>query len=564
MTRVTTTHAVPFCAATFGLCLLSSSAAAQSSPDIGDWLSRIKMSSEYSIGVMSGRAQEYVYRPDGSVLSRLDWTFKNISMFNAKTSAQLLPWLSVGLRSSLNLSGDAAMKDIDINLPNCPPTATGTYCESNSPTRLRHASMLDASAVAQFYEAAGISLSAIVGYKRDQFRWDAIGGTANYGPTGPGYQISYEQRWSTPYVGLGMAYRSGAWTANGRVIGSSWAKGDDRDNHYNRSLLFTEDFAKTRFLGADVGLAYRLNPYVSVTADYRYQMWGLGKGPVTTVNLKTGATAVEPNAAGANATSHTVSVGFKVDFQPSADAAAPSAAAVARSSAWSGWYLGVAGGIEAQRDTWTTTGLGTGAAAFAATVERPLNGDVRQRAGLFGGYNALFGATLLGIEADIGKSNKSVTKVGIPGTGTLAAQDASTDSIHVHANLDASLRARVGLLLNPTLLAYATGGLAMEQIEAGLTCNATAPPPGASPGDPTGLWCKVSRYEAAAKWRTGWTAGLGYEFNFAGNWFTRGEYRYTHMSAASTTFFANAPIDAVQAKIDPADHRLTFGVGTRF
>lgn len=543
---------VALAAGAVALVAAATAAVAQTSPGGSNWYSDIRATSEYSVGLMQGRAQNYFYNPDGSTLSRRDWTFDNVSMFNARTSLRLLPWLTLATRSSFNLSGDSVMKEIDINLAGCPAASGGgTYCESNSGTRLRSAAMFDISTAAQFYNAAGVSLNAVVGYKKDHYRWEAIGGTANYGTLPPGLGISYQQTWSTPYLGLSAAVTTGAWTVNGRVIGSSWAKGDDQDNHHLRSLRFTEDFAKARFLSADLGVAYRFNPFFSVTADYRYQMWGLAKGPTSVTNLQTGATgSVGGDAAGAGNTSHVLSLGFKVDLQPADGTDAPSAA---RPAGVGGWYVGLGGGSILQRDTWTTTGLGAGAAApNAATAEEELYGAVRQRAGLFGGYNALLGAAVLGIEADLGKSNKSTTNLGIPGTGSFTALAGSSDSINVHSNFDGSLRLRAGMMLNPLTLVYATGGLAVDNVVASVTCNAGGPQ------------CVANRFETVSKLHIGWTAGLGFERNFAGNWFTRGEYRYTRLSAATHTFFGSAPLDAVVAKIEPADHRLTFGVGTRF
>ena len=72
------------------------------------------------------------------------------------------------------------------------------------------------------------------------------------------------------------------------------------------------------------------------------------------------------------------------------------------------------------------------------------------------------------------------------------------------------------------------------------------------------------RHQEISKFAVGWTAGVGYEWTLAGNWFTRGEYRYTALEDVKATFFANAPIDAVTAKIEPSDHRLEFGLGYRF
>ena len=62
----------------------------------------------------------------------------------------------------------------------------------------------------------------------------------------------------------------------------------------------------------------------------------------------------------------------------------------------------------------------------------------------------------------------------------------------------------------------------------------------------------------------GYTLGAGFEYLYAGNWFTRGEYRYTNTGSFSHQFFANAPVDTVSTKLDTASHRLTFGVGYKF
>ena len=131
---------------------------------------------------------------------------------------------------------------------------------------------------------------------------------------------------------------------------------------------------------------------------------------------------------------------------------------------------------------------------------------------------------------------------------------ASPDATVVTAGYDGSLRARAGVVLAPSLQAYATGGIAFEQIQASASCSVSS-------GSP---WCLGERHQEVSKFAVGWTAGVGYEWAFAGRWFTRGEYRYTSLGDVNATFFANAPIDTVAAKIEPTDHRLTFGLGYRF
>lgn len=106
----------------------------------------------------------------------------------------------------------------------------------------------------------------------------------------------------------------------------------------------------------------------------------------------------------------------------------------------------------------------------------------------------------------------------------------------------------------PAVDACGTAGLALEQIQASASCSFAA-------GSP---WCFGEHYQETSKLKAGWTAGAGYEWAFAGNWFTRGEYCYTSLGDARASFFSSTPIDAVAAKIDTSDHRLTFGLGYRF
>lgn len=515
---------------------------------------------DYSVGLLNGKAQEFVYNPDGSTISRLDWTLKNVVMFNAGMAIQ--PWkgVTLGLRGSMNIEGKSVMDDYDFDTGFCPPSTPGhDLCHSNSDTKLRRATMLDAYVSYDLYRSQPFGLAVIGGYKRDQYRWQAIGGTANYATLPPGLGISYEQTWSSPYLGLGVSSTFGAFTFNGRVIGSSWGKGDDSDTHHLRSLLFLDDYPRARMIQAEAGIAYRMNQYVSLTADYRFQQWGTAKGPTTINDLTGGGNAFIPgDAAGGNVVSHMVSLGAKVDLYANdvapVYAAAVKAPPVARPILWSGFTLGATSGFEFQRDRWTTTGLTLASAPpLAATASRTFH-DTGDRAGIFAGYQWQSNSFVFGVEADIGKANTSATSAGIPGTNTAAALAGSGDSIMVTAGWDGSVRLRGGFLAMPNLLAYATGGVAFQQVELGASC----------PASTNSVWCTTDHYEEISRTRAGWTLGAGYEWAFAGGWFTRGEYRYSSFNTFSQTFFAGTPAEAVSAKIHPSNQRISFGLGARF
>jgi outer membrane protease len=545
---------------------LPSVALAQSQPDaappnyiVPPLFSGMKVTSDYSIGVMRGRAQEYVYQPGGAVLSRLNWDFNNVSMFNARSTAKLTPWLAVGFRGAMNLTGDATMQDTDYGLAGCPASGSSTYCESNHSVSLRRAYMVDANIAARLYEAAGFSFNAIAGYQHDHYRWEAIGGSANYGSMPPGNVISYQQTWGAAYLGAGVGYTEGPWSFSGRLVGSPWANGAGRDLHHARSMLFTDVTKGTNYASGELGLAYRFNPYFSVTADYRYQQWGLGKGPSAGRDLITGvSTNFGEGTSGASNLSHTLSVGFKVDLQPGTERKTASIKDAqvdqSRPAVWRGWYAGVGTGAAIQRDRWTTGAIGTPPIApNAATASGDIFGGTNQRASLFTGYNARTTFGMFGIEVDFGRSNMSVTKSGIPGTGTQSELAASSDTINVNHEMDASVRLRFGRPITDDVLAYVTGGVAFEQISASVSCT-----PGYS------ACGGVALYDQQTHWRPGWTVGAGAEITLARNWFARSEYRYANFGAYSAVFFKSDGLNQSPVRIDGVSHRLDVGLGTRF
>ena len=104
----------------------------------------------------------------------------------------------------------------------------------------------------------------------------------------------------------------------------------------------------------------------------------------------------------------------------------------------------------------------------------------------------------------------------------------------VQQNWDASFRARLGSLVTPSVLIYATAGGAAGQIQSSFNYLATTvysyePAPGA-PGPIT------HTTSGAANWtdiRLGWTAGAGFEALLTRNWRVRAEYRFTDLGQFS-------------------------------
>jgi outer membrane immunogenic protein len=199
---------------------------------------------------------------------------------------------------------------------------------------------------------------------------------------------------------------------------------------------------------------------------------------------------------------------------------------------WTGFYVGAALGAKWADTTWTTTSFSEPGTGFFPDVDTssPRNYDLSSlRYGGYVGYNwQVMPQWVWGLEADFAGANKTVTTAGIPGCSTLCVAGfpgPQADTSSVKIGWDASVRARLGYLVSPDLLAYVTGGIAWQDVQTSATCQHSTPDPlcVAAAGNPfaTGT---------ASMILGGWTIGGGLEYRISGNWLLRGEYRYSDFS----------------------------------
>jgi outer membrane immunogenic protein len=210
--------------------------------------------------------------------------------------------------------------------------------------------------------------------------------------------------------------------------------------------------------------------------------------------------------------------------------AAPAAPAPVFS--WTGFYLGVELGAKWADTTWTTTSIFSGG-SFPVDASSPRNYEPSGfRWGGYVGYNwQVLPQWLWGVEADWAGANNTVTAAGVPGC-TIGCPpfpgEGHADTSSVKMDWDASVRARLGYLVTPDLLAYATGGMTWQRVTASATCQHSGDDPlcFSLAGNPfaTGTNSAIL---------TGWTIGGGIEYRIYGNWLLRGEYRYSNFGTWS-------------------------------
>jgi outer membrane immunogenic protein len=209
------------------------------------------------------------------------------------------------------------------------------------------------------------------------------------------------------------------------------------------------------------------------------------------------------------------------------------------STTWTGFYVGLnAGGAwSASHDVAVGSvdlfddPLWLPGVTFAASA----NGGLRDvnAAGFIGGgqigYNYQFHSHLLvGLEADIQGISSGGDGRAIGSAFNNLTQSWATTTTSVQKRLDyfGTARGRVGFLLTPDLLVYATGGLAYGG--ARLTASQSS-------SDQLGFYGPGAATGSYGDTRVGWTVGGGAEWMFAPKWSAKIGYLYYDLGSATTS-----------------------------
>jgi outer membrane immunogenic protein len=172
---------------------------------------------------------------------------------------------------------------------------------------------------------------------------------------------------------------------------------------------------------------------------------------------------------------------------------------------WTGFYLGIQGGVVDHRGRFTDVDDLTFAPAPGAQFQSSKTGGIF---GINAGYNFQTGSFVFGLEGDW-------SWLGAKAGATILAPNLPTVTTFDVPWL-ATARARVGLAVDATLF-YVTGGVAFGQVKNSASIFA-------GPGT-TNLRGAFSQDTT----KVGWTVGGGIEHMFTRNWTVRAEVRYVDL-----------------------------------
>jgi len=215
---------------------------------------------------------------------------------------------------------------------------------------------------------------------------------------------------------------------------------------------------------------------------------------------------------------------------------------------WTGFYIGLnAGGGWSESTTVSTAAVhGFNNGARGAIEAGPVEAAAQTtqlsagNGGFIGGgqigYSLQLGQNfVIGLEADIqgiaGGSNSQSAL--FPGLSSINGPLYSVSAASKRIDYLGTVRGRFGFLAAPTLLAYATFGLAYGETSVGASNFQIFP----TPSNPN---FGAPHFSAGnySDTRTGWTAGGGLEWMFLPNWSAKVEYLYYDLGEAT---FAQSP-----------------------
>ena len=230
---------------------------------------------------------------------------------------------------------------------------------------------------------------------------------------------------------------------------------------------------------------------------------------------------------------------------------------------WTGFYVGLNGGYSWGRSSSTVTPI----VLFPAFANIGHNVDGGLAGGQIGYNWQIDRKWLFGLEADAqwtderGRSSTLLGTLRVP-VGDNAILFSASNVRSTELPWFATFRGRAGALVDPSLLLYVTGGLAVGEVKFSTqnTASAQLVGPGNNSNTPIGAPATVvGPILSASSTRVGYAVGAGLEKKFSPNWSAKAEYLY--MDLGSQTFLGGT---ADESRVRFHDHIARVGINYQF
>jgi outer membrane immunogenic protein len=184
---------------------------------------------------------------------------------------------------------------------------------------------------------------------------------------------------------------------------------------------------------------------------------------------------------------------------------------------WSGFYLGVDAGYG-----WSNVDHSITVNALTVTVPTNAKGFI---GGIYGGYNWQFNQFVAGVETDVSWGNITGTNSVVGKSGLVPFAFQAEDRLRWLG----TTRARLGFLPVPSIMIYASAGVAYGGIEDSVIGSVGS----------SSVSSSFAQSSSTSETRFGFAAGAGIEWAINNNWMTRAEWLHYNLGSTATAFDAS-------------------------
>lgn len=286
--------------------------------------SPVKFSVSAGAGYLTGESKEIVYWPSfgNHKASELTWEIDSLFMVGIGAQLKVRNWLSVNFDGWFKaFDGEGTMDDYDWMVVG----QDWSDWSHHEETDVTEGSIIDLNAEFAFFRTESVAFNAIVGYKRDEFGWEAYDGDFVYSSAGTARDITgsipneilgigYEQTFTSLYFGMGLAANFTKFELAGRIIYSPLVNGEATDNHYLRNLVTYDEIDDGDMIAFDISGNYHINNHLSVLMAYSYQKYDTTQGDSEWHFQDEGLIILYPDGAGMAQTSSLFSISMQYTF----------------------------------------------------------------------------------------------------------------------------------------------------------------------------------------------------------------------------------------------------------